>query len=364
MIARTTERNASELRQDPVTGKWVVIAKGRARRTTDAARLVPASGRPPAYLPRCPFCNLEEFPQSPDTLILPLPSRRGRASSAAVKQTWRVRAFPNKFPAFVPHAHPRAWKVGPYSVVEGAGHHEVIIVRPHNGFLSRLSSPDARLYVRAWRDRYRTLMVEPSVSYIQIIENHGPGSGGSLEHAHAQLFAIPVLPSDEVLDFLHGAERYVRENGTCAYCDILEFEREVGTRIVAENERFLVLAPFAARVAYEQWVVPKAHAPGFEQLSDEDLPLFADAVQTATGSLERTLHDPPYNLYVYSAPCDTEGYVCEKDAFPHFHWHVEILPRLSVWAGFELATGMEISSVLPEDAAVQLRAHAIGGSYA
>jgi UDPglucose--hexose-1-phosphate uridylyltransferase len=245
--------------------------------------------------------------------------------------------------------------VGLYTVLDGVGFHEIILVRPHNGYLAVLSTSDLCLVVEAWRERYRALMTKKSVAYIQLIENHGPASGASLEHAHLQLFALPVLPSDEVLDLLRGAEAYADENSSCAYCDILAVEREAGTRLVWGNERFSVLCPFASRVPNEQWVLPRAHASGFETLTVGDLPFFAEALQQALRRLAVSFRDPGYNLTVYSAPCDTEGYVCERDEFSHFHWHVQILPRLTVWGGLELATGLEIHSVPPEDAAAILR---------
>ena len=334
---------ASELRQDPVTGKWVVIATGRSKRPQEIARAVSPRTAPPPYVETCPFCNTERFPQSASTLILPL------------GKSWRVRAFPNKFPAFSPAERLTARKVGPYTVMDGVGFHEVIAVREHDAFLGRMPKADLHLYIRAWRARYLDLMVKPSVVYIQLIENHGQASGGSIEHPHMQLFAIPVLPSDEVSDLLRGAEAYFSENGSCAFCDILEFEADAKERIVFENASFTVLCPFTSRVPSEQWVVPKGHAAGFEQLSDEDLPRFAEALQEALRRLTARYQDPSYNLYVYSAPCDTEGYVCDADEFAHFHWHVQILPRMNIWAGFELATGLEIHSTLPEEAAAFLR---------
>jgi len=333
----------SELRQDPITGKWVVIATGRAKRPQDYARVTTPRPLPPAYLETCPFCNLRHFPQASPTLRQPRGAR------------WRVIAFPNKFPAFTSADRVRARKVGLYTVMDGVGFHEIILMRPHDGFLSRLPDDDLHLYLRAWRQRYRDLMVKPSVAYIQLIENHGRESGGSLEHPHMQLFAIPVLPSDEVLDLLRGAEAYYDENGSCGYCDILSQERQEGTRIVWENERFTVFCPFTSRVPGEQWVLPRSHSPGFETLSDEDLPAFGDAVRQAVRRLSDAFRDPGYNLYVYSAPCDTEGYICGVDEFQHFHWQVQILPRMNVWGGFEFATGLEIHSALPEEVAAFLR---------
>lgn len=342
-LRRQTRPGASELRQDPITGKWVVIATGRAQRPHDLARRQAVGPRPPAFVDTCPFCNLDRFPQARPTLVSP----RGRS--------WRVRAFPNKFPAFTPADRVTARKDGLYTVMDGVGFHEVIIVRPHNGTMAELPRVELARYLRAWRERYRALMVKPSVAYLQLIENHGPESGASLSHPHLQLFALPVIPSDEVVDLLRGAEAYWEENGACAYCDILAYERGVGTRIVWENGRFTVLCPFASRAPNEQWVLPKHHSPGFETLTDEDLGAFAEALQEALRRLSHGFRDPPYNLTVYSAPCDTEGYVCEVDEFSHFHWHVEILPRTNVWGGFELATGLEIHPVLPEEAAAYLR---------
>lgn len=334
---------ASELRQDPVTGKWVVIATGRAKRPQEIARAATPRATPERYVETCPFCNQGRFPQSRPTLVLPAGKR------------WRVCAFPNKFPAFAPAERVTARKVGLYTVMDGVGFHEVIAVRDHDATLARMAREDLHLYIRAWRERVQDLMAKPSVAYVQLIENHGRESGGSIEHPHMQLFAIPVLPSDEVLDLLRGAEAYYAENGNCAYCDILEFERDAKVRIVFENASFTVLCPFPSRVPSEQWVVPKQHAAGFEQLSDEDLPRFAEALQEALRRLAACYQDPSYNLYVYSAPCDTEGYVCDKDEFAHFHWHVQVLPRMNIWGGFELATGLEIHSVLPEEAAAFLR---------
>ncbi len=333
----------SELRQDPITGKWVVIATGRARRPSDQARMQAPQPIPPSYSDTCAFCNFERFPQTSPTLMLP------------AGKDWHVMAFPNKFPAFAPADRVTATKVGMYTVMDGVGFHEVILVRPHDGFLSRLEQNDLVHTVTAWRDRYRAHMVKPSVAYIQLIVNHGPAAGGSQEHPHAQLFAIPVLPSDEVLDLLNGAEAYYDENTSCGYCDILRFERAAKQRIVWENDQFVVLCPFTSRVPNEQWVLPRTHASGFETLSDDNLPAFAEALHEALARLDRGFHNPSYNLYLYSAPCDTEGFVCTKNQFQHFHWHVQILPRMNMWAGFELATGLEIHSVLPEECAEYLR---------
>lgn len=333
----------AELRQDLITGKWVVIAPARAQRPHTFGLVQTPRTALPLYEPICPFCDLERFPQAAPTLLRPAGTR------------WKVRAFPNKFPAFIPAHALQARKVGLYTVMDAVGFHEIILVRPHNGTMVELSDADLKLYVWAWRERYRELMRVPSVSYIQLIENHGSQGGGSLTHPHMQLFAIPIIPSDEVLDLLRGAEAYAEENGSCAYCDMLAHERDGTTRLVWENEQFIVLCPFAPRAPHEQWVLPRAHASGFESLTDEQLPAFAEALRQALRRLRDAFHDPGYNLFVYTTPCDTEGLVSEPGTFGHFHWHVQILPRLAVWGGFELATGLEVHSALPEESAECLR---------
>lgn len=345
MTAKHSVRpDGSELRQHPVTGKWSVIAAGRAKRPQEIASMAAKRPLPPAYVERCPFCNLREFPQAPETLVLPAPGPK-----------WKVRVFPNKFPAFQPKRRVRTWRVGPYAVMDGVGFHEVITPRAHNAYPFRLSAQELTWYYRAWRDRYTAFMTTPSVAYIQLIENYGPASGGSVEHAHAQLFAIPVLPSDEVLDLLAGAERYFATHARCAYCELLTFERQQKQRLIYENARFTVLSPFAPRVPYEQWVLPRRHAAGFDELRDADLPAFADAMRHALTGLAKGFRNPAYNVYVYSAPCDTEEVVIPKSTYTRFHWHAQILPRLNIWGGFELATGMEIVAAVPEDVAAYLR---------
>jgi len=339
----TSENLGSELRQDPVTEKWVVIASGRAKRPSDFKRSKDKKPKLPKYVDDCPFCNLKKYPQAPDTLILPN------------EKDWRVRSFPNKFPAFVQSDKIRDRKVGLYRVMDGVGFHEVVIPKDHDGDLSRAKKEDAILYIKALLERYRELANEKAVNYIQIIQNHGREAGGSVEHPHSQIFAIPILPTDEVLDLFLGAERYFKKHQSCAYCDIIEYEKKEKIRVVYENEKFIVICPFTPREPYEQWVLPKEHSEGFEKLSDDDIPLFVDATQTALKALHKGFNDPPYNIYFYSPPCDDMGSIYPKDEFSHFHWHAQILPRLNVWGGFEIATGVEISVAIPEEAAAYLR---------
>ncbi len=341
MLSVKDSFDGSELRQDPITEKWVVVATGRGKRPRKEENK--EKKEPEKYAADCAFCNFDKFPQAKESLFLPN------------ENDWRVKAFPNKFPAFTPKDTIGEREEGIFRVREGVGFHEVITMKEHNSYPSSATDLDLMLYLKAMRERYLEFSKKPTVNYIQIIENHGRDGGASMEHVHAQIFAIPIVPTDEVLDLLVGAEKYFRKNKRCGYCDIIDYERNKGTRVIYENDLFVVLSPFTPRVGYEQWILPKEHHPGFERLTDLELPYLVQAMQVATRGIKKVLDDPAYNMYLYSSPCDDIGSFYPRDQYSNFHWQIHILPRQSVWAGFELATGVEITSVLPEESAKALR---------
>lgn len=332
----------SELRQDPITETWAIIAAGRAKRPSTIASALPRKKLPASYEDSCVFCNTRKFRQRPDVLRDP-PGKN-----------WRIRVFENKFPALTPAASSKKElqqkPYGPFSVLPGVGFHEIAIVRDHDGFLYRLPTEDRDRYVSAWLIRYRELSQHSYIKYIQIFENSGPKAGGSVEHPHSQIFALPVLPED-ASEVLFGAERYVKKYRRCGFCDILKFEGEQRERVVYENDKFVVIVPFVPRVPHEQWIIPKTHSPKFELLSTDDAILFSDALGKALSALAKGFHTPDYNFQIYSAPCDAKGFICPRPIFGNFHWHARILPRMGIWGGLELATGLEIVTALPEESA-------------
>jgi UDPglucose--hexose-1-phosphate uridylyltransferase len=332
-----------EMRQDLVTGKWVVIATGRAGRPDSFATENTADPPSQKYKEDCPFCNLAKHPQEPDVLRLP-----------DSDETWQVHIFGNKYPAFLPKEEFRAWTVGPYRVLETVGYHELLATRYHNQFDSVSNTSLLNLTLEALLLRFRQLRTKSSVNYIQIIKNHGPEAGGSVEHPHHQIITVPVLP-DVVADMLHGTERYVAQFGKDPFSVMMDFERSEGHRIIWENEHFTAFCPFASRVPFETWIMPRKPLPFFETLDMEKREALAEAMRQVFGRLHTGLHNPPYNYYLYSAPCDTTGFVCYTEIFTHFRWHIEILPRLSKFGGFELSTGLEINPTTPEHAASFLR---------
>lgn len=343
MTHLTKSFDGSELRQDPITGKWVVLATGRAKKPEDFIKKEEVNNPIPQYNESCPFCNQEKFPQKKETLDLP------------EGNDWRVRVFPNKYPALIEKDSVNERQEGIYRAMEGVGFHEVVISKDHNGYPHASSETDLMYYLKALRERYMHFSKQPTVNYVQIIENHLKGAGASMEHMHGQVFALPIVPTDEVLDLLDGAERYYQKNKRCGYCDVIEYERKEKTRVIFENDMFILLAPFAPRVSFEQWILPKEHHAGFERLTDLELPQLVEVVKRATQGLAKGLGDPPYNMYLYSSPCDDIGSYYPKDQYSHFHWQIHFLPRISMMAGFEMATGVEISTTTPEDDAKFLR---------
>lgn len=324
----------SELRQDLVSGDWIVIAPKRAKGHLQFFKKKEKRKIPP--LKNCPFEN---------------PQASGNAKPILIyekKGDWLIQVVQNKQPAFVHKDKISCFKNGPYSVIEGAGHHDLLITRDHFKNFPRLSADLANMVFQTFRDRYLMLFNDPCVAYISIFHNWGPGAGASVFHPHYQIMGIPVVPPD-IEHSLVGSSNYFRKNKKCVHCAMIEWERKQKKRIIYENEGAIVFAPFVSREPFELRIFPKKHLPYFENTLDEDLKWMVDALQTALRRIENKLNDPDYNFFIHTAP------VKEKNKYKHYHWHMEILPKISVSAGFELGTGIEITVVDPDEAAKILK---------
>ncbi len=329
----------SQLRQDIVTGDWVVIATARGKRHFDVGKSQKAweDDEIPSK-EDCLFCDPEKSGQEKDVLIY-----------NTSEGDWTLRVFPNKYPAF---ARPSGGKVtfrdeGPYFWMDGVGYHEVIVTRDHQKHIGQMDSFLVAEILDAFQTRYIDLMNKKSVRYIEIFHNHGKAVGGSIFHPHTQLAAIPVISPYINLE-LKGAEIYHRANKLCVFCAMIEWELEAKKRVIFENDLFVAFCPFASRSAFEVWVLPKKHSPYFERLDDAMKVAGGEALKEAVRKIGKVLGGPAYNFYLHTAPCDGKDY-------PHYHWHIEILPKTSIWSGFELSTGIEISTIEPEKAAEYLQ---------
>jgi UDPglucose--hexose-1-phosphate uridylyltransferase len=323
----------SELRQDLVTGDWVVIALGRGKRPGE---FVKKREPYPPLQKQCFFCFPEETGQEKDVLIY----RRTDGE-------WSLRVFPNKYPAFARGKSIRHFEEGPYFAMDGVGYHEIIVFRDHTRQIALLDPVEVAEIIDAYQSRYIDLMNKKSVNYIEIFNNYGIEAGATVEHPHSQLMAIPVVSPGIQLE-LDGAEQYHKNTRKCVFCTMVAWETGDRKRVIFENDNFVAFCPFSSRAAFEIWVLPKRHMPYFERINNEEKIDLGEALQKAISSIYKTLEDPAYNFYIHTSPCDGKDY-------PHYHWHIEILPHTSTWAGFELSTGIEISTIEPERAAEELR---------
>ncbi|MBU4030812.1 DUF4921 family protein [Patescibacteria group bacterium] len=322
----------SELRMDLVSNDWVVIATGRSRRPSSFAKQ--ERNKKVVSKKDCPFCQ-------PENIKDVIAKREHNGDS------WFVISIPNKYPAFLEGDDLGQRKEGPNRIINGFGYHEVIITAPHERPLALFSLEETMMVVDLYQARYLDLMNKKFIKYISIFHNHGREAGASVSHPHSQLLAIPVIDPD-LRGSLDGAEAFYTSQGKCVYCTMLDWDIRDGRRVVYENEKFVVLCPFASQVAFETRIYPKEHQSYFERITESEKKLFADALRTALSKIHKGLNDPAYNFYIHTAPSDKANY-------DHYHWHLNIFPKTSTWAGFELGAGIEISTIEPEKAAEFLR---------
>ncbi|MBI3736442.1 galactose-1-phosphate uridylyltransferase [Candidatus Sumerlaeota bacterium] len=335
----------STLRFDPISGGWVIIAEDRALRPKDFDR----SGLPVMGSGACPFCegNESETPSEIRSIR--------REGSEPNGPGWELRVVPNTYAALRIEGNLDSSTDGIYHSLNGVGAHEVIIESPdHEGRLGDYPLSKVESILRVYRERISDLHRDPRFRYIQIFRNYGAGAGASLRHPHSQLIALPITPRwvEEELD--HARDHFAK-GGRCLFCDVLAQELMTGSRMVAENAAFAAFAPFASKLPYETWILPKIHNHDFQQATDAHLVGMADILQRVILSLQRALDDPPFNLILHSAPEVASGRGSIADLQKIYHWHMEIIPRITSVAGFELGTGFHINAISPEKAAARLR---------
>ena len=324
----------SELRQDLVSGDWMVIAPKRAKRPH---QFVEKQKRKKEPISGCPFEN---------------PQKSGHKESIFVykgKNNWEIQIIENKYPAF---AHkktcPAIIKSGPYSLIEAVGHHDLLITRNHYKNFPKLNLKEVFSVFKALSEHYKYLAKDKCVAYVSMFHNWGVKAGASIFHPHYQVISIPVIPQD-VSHSLDGSLKYFRKTKKCAHCVMIGWEKNRKTRIIYENKGAIVFSPFASKEPFEVRIFPKKHLSCFEDSADVDLKYVSEALRTALMKIEKKLKDPDYNFFIHTAP------IFNKNKYHYYHWHIEIQPKISISAGFELGTGIEITPVDPDEAAKILR---------
>lgn len=338
-----------ELRFDPLRNRWVIVVPERARRPSDY--LIHEAGETIKGAMACPFCWGNEDKTPPEIFAL-------RDGSAPNTPGWRVRVVPNKFPALRVEDSAIRYGVGVFDVVSGAGAHEVIIETPsHNRGLADLSVEETRDVLVTFRERVRDLNRDERLRYVLVFKNHQLAAGASLEHTHSQLIATPMVPPT-IKEELIVCRQHFRLKERCLICDVIGQELRLGERIIYENTDLLIWAPFASSFPFEMWVLPKNHLHDYSKLSDGELAAVAHVLKRSLLSLKELLNDPPYNLVLHTAPPPFKraGYADHWSSIAYdYHWHIEIIPRLTRIAGFEWGAGLFINPTPPEIAADYLR---------
>lgn len=332
-----------QLKKDPVTHEWVIIASERSKRPTDFASSNEDSNLRPAFSETCPFCAGNEQMTPPEVLAY----RDGGGENA---RGWWVRVVSNKFPALAIEGDLDRAGVGMYDFMNGVGAHEVIIETPeHNKCIASVTKEQATEVFWACRERMLDLSKDDRFKYVLLFRNHGKVAGASLEHPHSQLIALPMVPMD-IREELRGVDRFYKAHERCIFCDMIRQERNFGRRVVEETGEFIAFEPFAPQFPFETWVMPKKHFTCFTDCDRTTISDFAGITQRVLQRIGKCLNYPPYNYTLHTAPFNLE-----RESDPYFHWHLEIMPRLTIAAGFEMGTGIYINVTAPEDAAEHLR---------
>ena len=327
-----------ELRKDPILGRWIIIAQERSKRPSDfIIDDVQSKGG------FCPLCPGNEKTTPNEVLVY------GRSPGMPKNSSdWKLRVVPNKYPALVIEGELDKQGEGLYDRMNGIGAHEVVVESPrHEDHFTDLPHAQMILTFKAFRDRIRDLSQDPRFRYVMVFKNFGKAAGASLEHSHSQLVALPVLPR-MVVSELDGSLSYFKYKDRCIFCDIIRQETQQDVRLVCENDDFVTLTPFAPRTPFEMWIMPRRHNSSYAEQDDHMLAALTDIFSETLRRLDACIPGIPYNFVLHTQPLRSQP-------LEHYHWHFEIVPKLTSIAGFEWGSGFYINPMSPEDACRYLR---------
>jgi len=327
-----------EFRRYPVIGRWVIISSERAKRPFAFVKYE----REKNSQEECPFCWGNESFTPPEILAYRQPGTQKD------KPGWWVRVVPNKYPALRVEGDVIRSAEGIYDKITAVGAHEVIIeTQHHDKDICELELRCVEDIFRAYRDRIVDLKHDIRFEYILIFKNCGYLAGATLSHPHSQLIAMPMIPV-RIKQELSGSYKYYEYKERCVFCDIINFELSQSKRNIIENDDFVAICPYASRFPFEIWVLPKRHFCSYEEITDSELKSLASIMQVVNKKLNLALDNPPYNYLLHTAPLKYSN-------LEYYHWHFEIIPKISNVGGFEWGSGFYINPVPPEEGAKFLR---------
>jgi len=325
----------SEIRKDPIVNRWVI--------TLDDKTFVPIADSEfskdvlPEQDDLCPFCpgNEGKTPFS----ISEVKDKSGK---------WKVRVIPNNNPYLKVETPMYRKGVGIFDMISGTGANEIFIETPlHNADMDTLAIEQISDVIKSYRSRFLDLKNDTRIEYILIFKNRGIRAGGHLSHLHSQLMALPVIPKN-VAEEIDSAKQYYDFKKRCIYCDLVDNEIQMKDRVVKESEYFICITPYASTSPFEMWIVPKQHKSHFSAIDDKEAADLAYVLKDAVYRLNKALNRPAYNYMIHTTPLKMPN-------LDHYHWHIELLPRIKSIAGFEWGSGFYINPTIPEESAEYLR---------
>ena len=326
----------SELRKDPISGRWVIISVERGKRPVDF--ISPSQRKRGGF---CPFCHGNEYTTPEEIMAFRPPGTTPNSPG------WTLRVMPNKFPALQIYGDLNKAGIGIFDMMNGIGAHEVIVETPdHMLSLSTMPLKALEDVLWAYYLRLTDLRKDNRFKYVLIFKNEGEAAGASLEHSHTQIIALPIIPM-LVKEETDSAKHYYDLKERCIFCDVIHQEVEYRKRIIYENSQYVALAPFAPRAPFETWILPKRHESNF-QPPNKNFSSLAEILQVILRQMDKILEVPPYNFVIHTSPFQDE-------INEYYHWHIEILPKLTKIAGFEWGSGFFINPTPPEESAKFMR---------
>ncbi len=326
----------SELRNNIISGDWVIISSERAKRPKDFRKAKQEKTALPQYQKECPFCVGNEAASGEETFRI------------GGEKSWLVRSLYNKFPALSPKESLSRHIGDIYNSITGFGFHEVVVEHPRHDLVTALMPDgDVENIIKTYKNRYQALESEKEMDAIIIFKNQGAQAGASLVHAHSQIIATPIVPP-ELRHRMERAARYFDVAGKCIFCVMLEEELAQKKRIVMETDSFVSFIPFAPAVPFLTWIFPRRHMAAFNEINDREIKDLARHLKSVLSKLYHALDNPDFNYTMRSVPVREKG-------IEYFHWYMSIVPRITNPAGFELGSGIFINASIPEECAEFLR---------
>lgn len=327
------EKFLNEFRRDLVSGNWVLFATQRRKRHRERKYQ-------DSYQPKdgCPFENPRASGQE---IVKFYPSEKN----------WFIALIKNKYPAVRSGVCGPLEHAGPFDVYGGFGFHEIVITRNHDKDFSDFAPKEIEDVFKVFRERYKEISHEKCGEYISIFHNHGKEAGATIYHPHSQILSTPILPPD-VMRSIKGSEEFYKKKHKKVHDLMIEWEIKQKKRIIEENEKFLAFCPFVSTKPYEVRIFPKRSSSHFENISDKDLSYLTSLLQSILQRINKVLKKPPYNFFIHTAPVKEDlGMVSSE----YYHWHMEVIPHLTIDAGFEISTGIDVNIVDPDEVAEELR---------